>query len=107
MCDKAIPENDGTLKYVHYCYKNQEMYNKGVENYPHVLEFVSECYNTQEICDKALNTQLSTIKFVPECFMTEKVCDKADIDTFLYIIPFLINTKLKNCVALLFLKTLL
>ena len=39
MSDKAILENVGTLKYVPDCYKNQEMCNKAVENYPHALEF--------------------------------------------------------------------
>ena len=32
MCDKAILENGGTLKYVRDCYKNQEMCNKAVDN---------------------------------------------------------------------------
>ena len=32
MCDKAILENHGTLKSVPDCYKNQEMFNKAVEN---------------------------------------------------------------------------
>ena len=43
MSDKAILENGGTLKSVPYCYKNQEMYNKAVKDYPHPLEFVPEC----------------------------------------------------------------
>ena len=37
MCDKAILGNGGTLKSVSDCYKNQEMYNKAVDNYPHAL----------------------------------------------------------------------
>ena len=37
MCDKAIIENCGTLKSVPDCYKNQEMCNKAVDNYPHAL----------------------------------------------------------------------
>ena len=44
MCDEAILENGGTLKSVPYCYKNQEMCNNAVDNYPH--EFVRECYET-------------------------------------------------------------
>ena len=40
MCDKAILENDGTLKFVPDSYENQEMDNKAVDNYPHV----PECY---------------------------------------------------------------
>ena len=40
---KVILENVGKLKFVLYCYKNQGMCNKSVENYPHALEFVPEC----------------------------------------------------------------
>ena len=57
MCDEAILEN-GTLKSVSNCYKNQEMCNKAVDNYPHALEYVSECCKTQKMCDKAVNTYL-------------------------------------------------
>ena len=46
MCDKVILENCGTLKSLQDCYKNQEMCNKAVENYPHELEFVPECYKS-------------------------------------------------------------
>ena len=42
MWDKAILENSGTLKSVPDCYKNQEMCNKEVDDYPHTLEFVPE-----------------------------------------------------------------
>ena len=48
MCDKAILENGGALKSVSDFYKNQEMCNKVVDNYPHTLEFVTECYKTQK-----------------------------------------------------------
>ena len=37
MCDKDVLENAGTLKYVSDCYRNQEMSNKAVENYPHAF----------------------------------------------------------------------
>ena len=37
MCDKAILENGGTLKFVPDCYKNQEMGNKAVDNNPQAL----------------------------------------------------------------------
>ena len=37
MPHKATPENAGTLKYVPDCYKNQEMCNKAVNNYPYAL----------------------------------------------------------------------
>ena len=46
MCDKAILENGGTLKSVPDCYKNQEMCNKTVDNYPHALEFFRESFMT-------------------------------------------------------------
>ena len=39
----SVLENGGTLESVRDCYKNQEMCDKAVDNYPHVLEFVSEC----------------------------------------------------------------
>ena len=33
MCDKAISENRGTLKkIVEHCYKNQQMWDKAIEN---------------------------------------------------------------------------
>ena len=54
MSDKAIPGNGGTLKSVSDYYKNQEICNKAVNNYPHALEFVPECYKTQNMCDKEL-----------------------------------------------------
>ena len=44
---KAILENGGILKSVPNCYKNQEMCNKVVNNYPHALRFVPECFMTQ------------------------------------------------------------
>ena len=34
MRDKAILENGGTLKFIPDCYKNQEMRDEAVENYP-------------------------------------------------------------------------
>ena len=68
-------ENGGALKFILDCYKNQEMCNKAVDNYPHALKFVPECYKTQKKkkkCDKAVSTYPSTIKFVPECFLLKK-----------------------------------
>ena len=35
MCGKSIIENGGTVKSVPDCYRNQEMGNKAVDNYPH------------------------------------------------------------------------
>ena len=42
MCDKVVLGNGWTLKSVPNCYKNQEMCNKKLDNYPHELEFVPE-----------------------------------------------------------------
>ena len=58
MCEKAILENDETLKSVPDCYKNQEML------YPHAIEFVPECFMTQKMFQNAVDTYSSTIKFV-------------------------------------------
>ena len=40
MCDNAILENGETLEPLPDCYKNQQMCDKAVDNYPHVLKFV-------------------------------------------------------------------
>ena len=82
MYDKAIIENGGTLKSVPDCYKNQEMSNKAVDNYPHALEFVPECYKTQEMRDKAVDTYPSTIKVVPGCLWLKKCVIKQLNDVF-------------------------
>ena len=82
MTDKSILGNGRTMKSFPDCYKNQEMCNRAVDNYPHAFEFVPECSMTQEMCDKAVN----------KCF--------------LYLILFLIGIKLKKCVTELFLKIL-
>ena len=37
-------------------YKNQKMYNKAVDNYPHVLRIVPNCFRTQKMCNKAVDT---------------------------------------------------
>ena len=39
MGDKAVLENGRTLKSVPVCYKNQQMYDKHVDNYPHKICF--------------------------------------------------------------------
>ena len=104
MCDKAILGNAGTLKSVSDCYKDQEMSSKVVEKYSNALEFVPESYETQEMCDKFVSAYSSTIKFVPECIMTQEMCNKAVIDSFLYLILFVTNMKLKKYVIVLFLK---
>ena len=44
MNGKAITENDGTVKSVPDIYKNQEMYDKPVDNYLYALKLVFGCY---------------------------------------------------------------
>ena len=44
MNDKAIIENDGTVKSVPDIYKNQEMYDKPVDKYLYALKPVFGCY---------------------------------------------------------------
>ena len=71
MCDKAILEfgrtftsvPDRLLQIVPYSYKNQEMCNKAVDNYPHALKLIPECYETQKMSDKAVDVHPSTTKF--------------------------------------------
>ena len=43
MHDKAIIENDVTVKSIPDIYKNQEMYDKAVDNYLYALKLVSGC----------------------------------------------------------------
>ena len=98
MCDK---ENAATIKSVPDCYKNQEMCNKAVVNYPHALEFVPECHKTQEMCNKSINRclfifysisyryktyemcgrivseDLVVIVYCPDKYKTRRMCDKA------------------------------
>ena len=51
MCDKAVPENGGTLESVPDQCKTQEMCEKAVDNYPHALELVTQCYKPKKMCD--------------------------------------------------------
>ena len=103
---KLFYKNGGTIKSAPDSYKNEEMFNKAVDDYPHALEFVPECYKTQEMCDKGVNTHSSTIEFVLESCKTQKMCDKAFNNCFLTFFVFPIDIKLKNCVTELFLKIL-
>ena len=43
MCDKDVLKSCGTLNSVPDCYKNQQICDKAVENYPYALEFIPEC----------------------------------------------------------------
>ena len=60
------------LLFVPICYKNLKMFNRAVDNCAHALEFVLECCNTQEMCDKVV------------------------VLAILYLIPYLIDIRLKK-----------
>ena len=79
MCGRVICKDPFMLEYCldKYCYKNQQMCDKAVGNYPHALKFVPDCHITQKLCDKAVNLHHSTIQFVPNCYKTQKICDQA------------------------------
>ena len=40
MSNEAILENGGTKESVPDCYKNQQIWDKAVDDYPHALKFV-------------------------------------------------------------------
>ena len=83
MWEKSILENGGTLESAPDCYKNQQMCDKAVDNYPLALKFVPNCYIIQKMWDKAVNTYHSTIQFVPDCYKTQEMCDKVVNKCFL------------------------
>ena len=82
-----------------FCNKNQQMYDKAGDNYPHELKFVSDCYMTQEMCDKAVNKCHSTIQWVPDNYKAQETCGK---DVFLYLFISLIDTKVEMCDRVVF-----
>ena len=101
MCDKAILENAGTLKFLSECYKNEEICDKAVDDYRYALEFVPRYYKAQKICDKAVDTHSPTIKYITECYKTQRMCNKAvHVCFYLYLILFLGNMKLKKYASL-------
>ena len=61
MSDKAVLENCGTSESVFKCCKNQQRFEKAIDNYLHTLKFVPDCYITQKMCDKGVNTYPSTL----------------------------------------------
>ena len=73
---KLLYTNDGTLKSVPDCYKNQETCNKTVENYPHALEFFPECYRTHKICNKAFQKCCLAYINIPDRYKTQEMCDR-------------------------------
>ena len=102
-CEKAILENGGILKSASDCYKNQEMCNEAVDNYPHALEFVPECFMTQEICNKAVNRCFFVFDFIPDWYKTQEMCASVVSEDPFLIVQVLINIKLKECVMKLLL----
>ena len=75
---------------------SQRYKNQPVDYYFLALEFARSYYNIQKTCDKIVNNHPSAIKFVLECYKTQEKCDKSVF--LLYLILFLINIRLKNCV---------
>ena len=96
ICDKNVSVPD-------FC-KSQQLCDKAVDDYPHTLEFVLDCYMTQKMCDKTVNTHYFTMQVVTECYKRQEICDKGFNKYLLAFFIFLINIKLKNLVADLFLK---
>ena len=80
--DEFILENTGTLEFVPGCYKNQQIYDKTIDNYPHALKCSPDFYMTQKMCDNAVNTYHSTIQLAPDCYKTQEMCDKVVTSCF-------------------------
>ena len=59
------------------------------------------------MCYRVVSAYHSTTEFVPKCYKTQEMCDKSYNSFFLHLFIFLINIKVKKCVAGLFLKILL
>ena len=53
------------------CYKNQDVCEKAVDNYPCAFTFFPDCHKFQEMYDKAAYTYPSAIQFVSECYKTQ------------------------------------
>ena len=83
MSDKAVLENCGTSESIFKCCKNQERFEKAIDNYLHTLKFVPDCYITLKMHDKGVNTYPSTLQLVPDQFKTQ---DKAADKSFLAFI---------------------
>ena len=63
------------MQSIPYCYINQEMCDKTVDNYFHALEFVSECFRTQNMCDKAVNKSFFVFHSVCGQYKTQEKYD--------------------------------
>ena len=96
-----VMKNPETLKFIpNYlnpdCYKNRQVCDKAVDNYPHALKFVPNYCITQNMRDKAINTCHSTIRFVPDCSKTKEIVIELFLNVFLCDYIALINIKLKE-----------
>ena len=80
------------LESVSDCYKNQQMCDEAIDNYPYVLKFVPDCYMMQKMCDKAVNTYHSTKQFLDAIRLTKCVI-KLLIDVILHLFIFLSDIK--------------
>ena len=87
--------------------KTQEMRDKAVDNYPHALKYVHSCFKTQDIVTKRLILIRVQYNLKPEYYETQELCDKAVKTCFLHLFLSLIYVSLKKCVAKLFLRFLL
>ena len=52
MCDIII-KNGEMLQFIPDSYKNQNMFDKAVDNHSHALSFDPDCYKTQKILQKS------------------------------------------------------
>ena len=68
------------VELVHDCNKNQQRYDKAVDNYPHAL-ILFIIAMTQKMC---VNTHPSIIKCVSDQLKTHKICDKA-VDSCFFV----------------------
>ena len=44
---KVIKENGRMLRFIPYCYKDQKICDKGIDNYSHALRFAPDCSQTR------------------------------------------------------------
>ena len=100
MCKYAIKKLSFLIRYVLDQFKTQQMYGKAISENDGTLKFVPDCSKDQHLCNnKTLPNYPHALEFVPECYKTHKVCYKALYRCFLYLILFLINIKLKKYVT--------
>ena len=85
MCYKVILRNGGILMFNSERYKDQNMYNKAADNYPHALRSVPDCHKTKKCVIKLSvfirlqhNLFLIDLKFVLDWFVTNEIIEKLD-----------------------------